>query len=124
MTLMEKLAEAGYAREDFFHHNSDLYVYATETTQRVLNDWFKEQNLDRNAFVKTFKDQITGRTMYDVAFQYTPYWEERCEAAPDLAKSSKASFDSKLHEAYEKSEASGLTGSRGKDKGERDCIAK
>ena len=77
MTLMEKLVEAGYPKEDFFHHCSDLYVYATPMTQRVINAWVKEQGLHRHLFVSTFTDQITGKMMYDVAFQYTPYWEER-----------------------------------------------
>lgn len=77
MTLMEKLVEAGYPKEDFFHHCSDLYIYANLMTQRVINEWFKEQQLDRTLFVSMFTDQITGKPMYDVAFQYTPYWEER-----------------------------------------------
>lgn len=77
MTLMEKLVEAGYPKEDFFHHCSDLYIYANSMTQRVINEWFKEQQLDRTLFVSMFTDQITGKPMYDVAFQYTPYWEER-----------------------------------------------
>lgn len=77
MTLMEKLVEAGYPKEDFFHHYSDLYIYANSMTQRVINEWFKKQQLDRTLFVSMFTDQITGKPMYDVAFQYTPYWEER-----------------------------------------------
>lgn len=75
MTLMEKLVEAGYPKEDFFHHYSDLYVYATPMTQRVINDWFHEQQMDRTLFVSQFRDQITGKPMFDIAFQYTPYWE-------------------------------------------------
>lgn len=70
MTLMEKLLEAGYPKEDFYHHCSDLYIFATPLTQRIINKWFKEQGLDRTLFVNIFKDQITGRPMYDVAFQY------------------------------------------------------
>ena len=74
MTIMEALAEAGYPEEDMFHHGTDLYVYASDLTQRVINDWFKANGLNRTLFVSTFKDNVTGRTMYDIAFQYTPAW--------------------------------------------------
>lgn len=75
MTLMEKLAQEGYPREEMYHHCSDLYVFVTPRTQRVINEWFKEQGYNRDLFVSTFRDQITGRLMYDVAFNYAPYWE-------------------------------------------------
>ena len=70
MTLIEKLLEAGYPKMEFYHHCSDLYIFATPLTQRIINKWFEEQGLDRTLFVSVFKDQITGRSMYDVAFQY------------------------------------------------------
>lgn len=76
MTLMEKLIEAGYPKEEFFHHESDLYIYLTPQTKSVVDSWFKEQGLHRHLFVSTFTDQVSGRPMYDVAFQYTPYWNE------------------------------------------------
>lgn len=76
MTLMEKLVEAGYPKEDFYHHCSDLYIFVTPLTRRVINEWLKEQGLKREKFfLDIFKDQITGKLMYDVAFQYTPWWE-------------------------------------------------
>lgn len=77
MTLMEKLLEAGYPREEMYHHCSDLYVYLTPLTMRVINEWFKEEGLNRENFVSTFTDQVSGRPMYDVSFQYTPYWADR-----------------------------------------------
>lgn len=76
-TLMEMLEEAGYPREQMFNHCSDLYVFATPLTKRVVDKWFKDEGLNKSLFVKTFSDQITGRPMYDIAFQYTPYWEEK-----------------------------------------------
>lgn len=76
MTLMEKLVEAGYPQQEMYHHCSDLYVYLTPLTRRVINEWFEEEGLSRDSFVSTFTDQISGRPMYDVAFQYTPYWNE------------------------------------------------
>lgn len=37
MTLMEMLTVEGYPKENFFHHYSDLYIFATPMTQRVVN---------------------------------------------------------------------------------------
>lgn len=76
-TLMEALEEAGYPREQMFNHYSDLYVFVTPLTNRVIDEWLKENGWHREPFITTFRDQITGRQMYDVAFQYTPYWEEK-----------------------------------------------
>ena len=75
MTLIESLLAAGYPQSEIYHHRSDLYVYATPLTQRVINKWFKENRLNRCLFVSIFTDNITGRKMYDCAFQYTPFWE-------------------------------------------------
>lgn len=74
---MEALEEAGYLRDQMFNQCSDLYVFATPLTKRVVDKWFKDERLNKSLFVKTFSDQITGRPMYDIAFQYTPYWEEK-----------------------------------------------
>lgn len=76
-TLMEALEDAGYPREQMFNHCSDLYVFITPITRRVVDKWFKDERLNKSLFVKTFSDQITGRPMFDIAFQYTPYWEEK-----------------------------------------------
>ena len=72
MTLMEKLEAAGYPREEMYHHELDLYVFITPLTKRVIDEWLQEEGFTRNLFVSTFRDQITGKPMYDVAFQYTP----------------------------------------------------
>lgn len=76
-TLMEALEDAGYPREQMFNHCSDLYVFITPITRRVVDKWFKDERLNKSLFVKTFSDQITGSPMFDIAFQYTPYWEEK-----------------------------------------------
>ena len=75
MTLMERLVAEGYPKEEFFHHYSDLYIFATPMTQRVVNQWCKDNGDHRDLFVSTFHDQQTGKLMYDVAFQYDPFWE-------------------------------------------------
>ncbi len=36
MTLMERLLAAGYPREQMFSHESDLYVFVTPLTKKVV----------------------------------------------------------------------------------------
>lgn len=69
-SLLERLLEAGYPEKDIHHHCSDLYIFVTPLTTKIVEEWYKEhnQNLDWN--VQKFKDQITGKEMYDCAFQY------------------------------------------------------
>lgn len=69
-TLMETLIEAGYPKEEMDHHESDLYVYVTPLTTRVIDEWCKANGFNKNWHCPTFKDQITGKMMYDCAFQY------------------------------------------------------
>lgn len=81
-SLMQMLEEAGYPREEMFHHESDLYIYATPLTKRVLEEWCEANGWDKRLIgdgmmCSGFKDNITGRPMYDVAFQYIPWWEEK-----------------------------------------------
>ena len=75
-SLMEHLLESGYPPEDIDHHCSDLYVYVTPLTTRVIKAWLK-YNGYTDTLVQTFKDQITGRMMYDIAFQYIPSLYEK-----------------------------------------------
>ena len=83
-SLMEMLIEAGYPREDINHHDSDLYIYVTPLTTKVLKEWCKangwKQKMveEKSCVFDVFTDQITGRKMYDIAFQYVPFWEGKC----------------------------------------------
>lgn len=79
ITLMEALEKAGYPREQMSNHNSDLYVFVMPVTTRVINDWCVAEGINKEVFLETFKDNITGRPMYSIAFQYMPYWEERAK---------------------------------------------
>ena len=82
-SLMERLLEAGYQPEDIHHHYYDLYVYVTPLTTRVITEWADENGYDSNlrdgVFVQKFRDQITGRIMYDIAFQYIPSLDKKRE---------------------------------------------
>lgn len=70
-SLMQRLIDAGYPQEDIWHHYSDLYVYVTPLTTEVIDHYYKENGLSKEVCVSTFRDQITGKPMYDVAFMYT-----------------------------------------------------
>lgn len=81
--LMEMLAEAGYPKEKMYHHESDLYIFVTPLTTRVLeewcdvNGWSKRLIKEKSFIFDTFRDQDTKKLMYDVAFQYLPFWENK-----------------------------------------------
>lgn len=72
--LMQMLLEAGYPRDQMFHHYSDLYVFATPLVDKVIDEWRKDNgfhvDLFKSFLFNSFIDNITGRPMYDVAFQY------------------------------------------------------
>ena len=74
--LLQRLIEAGYPKEDIHHHDSDLYVYVTPLTTRILEEWCEANGWNykmvkqRSWVFDVFTDNITGRKMYDIAFQY------------------------------------------------------
>lgn len=82
VSLIDLLLEEGYPKEEIFHHGSDLYIFVTPLTTSVLekwcdrNGWNRKIVKEKSFLFDKFKDQVTGRLMYDVAFQYTAFWEE------------------------------------------------
>lgn len=75
--LMQRLLDAGYPAEDIEHHESDLYVFVTPLTKKVIEEWCQEHGYDRKWQCPIFKDQVSGRGMYDCAFQYSDWWAEK-----------------------------------------------
>jgi hypothetical protein len=73
-TLKQLLIESGYPESEMDHHQSDLYIYVTPETTKVVNDWCNTHGYNRNHECPVFADQITGRAMYECAFQW--YGEE------------------------------------------------
>lgn len=69
-TIMQRLLDAGYPVDEMDHHESDLYVYVTPVSTRVIECWCNEHQCNRSWCFPTFRDQITGRLMYDCVFQY------------------------------------------------------
>lgn len=94
-TLLERLLEAGYPKEDVFHHASDLYVYATPLTERIIEEWCKEHGYNQSWHCPTFKDQVTGKMMFDCAFNYYDIDAEK------ERERKKAIFDDLMHGQYE-----------------------
>lgn len=74
-TLKQMLLDAGYPEIEMFHHYSDLYVFVTQVTTRVIDEWCNEHGYTKSLHCPKFKDQITGKPMYDCAFQW--YEEDR-----------------------------------------------
>ena len=83
-SLMQMLLDAGYPKEDMHNHESDLYIYATPLTTKVLEEWCRVNGWnprivkDRSFLFDVFTDNVTGRKMYDIAFQYIPFWKDKC----------------------------------------------
>ena len=83
--LLKRLLDAGYPIDQVDHHYSDLYVYVTPLTTSVIDKWLQDNGwkdlkyqLRESSFplLTEFTCQITGRRMYDIAFQY---WEDEYE---------------------------------------------
>lgn len=68
--LMLRLLEAGYPRTEMYHHESDLYVFVTSVTTEVIKNWCRERGYSRAWHCPIFRDQVSGKPMYDCAFQY------------------------------------------------------
>lgn len=80
-TLMETLIEAGFPEKEFDHHESDLYVPKEMNgryTGGIIVRWFIEYGYNPRLFMNEFRDQVTGKPMWDISFQYTPWWQEHC----------------------------------------------
>ena len=71
-SLMQRLIDAGYPKEDMDHHGTDLYVYVMPMTTSVINKWCEDNHYNKKVVCSMFTDQLTGHPMYDCAFQYTP----------------------------------------------------
>jgi hypothetical protein len=72
-TLIERLIEAGYPKENMFHHCSDLYIFVTDVSEKVVKKWANENNIP-NTFYNKFKDNVTGKIMYDLPFQWMEFF--------------------------------------------------
>jgi len=69
--LMKRLLDAGYPRSLMDHHETDLYIYVTPDTTKVIKQWCKDNKFDMAWHCPVFCEEKTGRPMYDCAFQYS-----------------------------------------------------
>lgn len=82
-SLMQMFLDAGYPKEEMYNHESDLYVFVTPLTTKVIEEWCKAYGYNKmfvekgSPFFETFTDSITGKLMYSIAFQYLPWWSEK-----------------------------------------------
>lgn len=56
--LQKRLIEAGYPKEEMFHHETDLYIYATPLTKKVVDKWCKKKALIENGIVLYLKTKL------------------------------------------------------------------
>ena len=46
-SLLQRLLDAGYPKEDIHHHESDLYIFKTPLTTKVLEEWCEANDWDK-----------------------------------------------------------------------------
>lgn len=63
--LMQRFLDAGYPIRDVFYDKNEnsLYVYTSSTTSSVIDEWCKDNNLDREQRCAPFRGTATGRMM-------------------------------------------------------------
>lgn len=71
ISLYDKLKMAGCKID---HHESDLYVEATDTARKIIKEAQREEPSIRMEY---FNSQIDGKQWIDVPFHYAPYWIEK-----------------------------------------------
>lgn len=71
-SLMARFIEAGLGKSDMFHHESDLYVYVTPVTEKIVTEYCKENGYDPKWMCPKFTSNIDGKRMYDCVFAYEP----------------------------------------------------
>ena len=86
LSLMERLLNAGIHLDELDHHESDLYVPVSPISTSVIEKWLEDNGWSKDLIndkfmIDQFTDLITGKRMYDVAFQYIPFWNNRKEAS-------------------------------------------
>lgn len=78
--LKQMFLDAGYPEGEMHHHFTDLYVFVTPVTTKVIDQWCSEHGYTKDWHISKFKDQVTGRPMYDCAFQWYEEVKENAKA--------------------------------------------
>ena len=77
LTVYQRLQRAGVPAEELDHHESDLYVKASNRSDLAVREWLDANHYSYGIMVKPFVDQISGQNWLDVAFAYDPWWENK-----------------------------------------------
>ena len=99
-SLMQQLLDAGYPEDQIDHHESDLYVYVTPLTTGVIQKWCEENGYNLDHFCSVFKDQKTGKRMYDCAFQFDKFWKDEAREPRVESKISRKIKESVTSQRY------------------------
>ena len=72
MTLYDEVkATGGYIA----NHESDLYIEVNDVNREILSRYPLEK-----ANATTFRNQVTGKTCYDIPFGFMPFWRSKVTA--------------------------------------------
>lgn len=75
-SLMQRLIDAGYPKEDMDHHNSDLYVYVTPLTTKIISEWCNENKYTMDWHCPDeHPDGILGKPCPVCGYQYGHAWQ-------------------------------------------------
>lgn len=70
MTIYDDLKNAGI---ELSSYESDLYAMVTPESTAIVRKYYP----NRTVSVSTFINQIDHKLWYDIAFQYTPFWQNK-----------------------------------------------
>lgn len=77
LSVYQRLQRAGVPAEEIGHHESDLYVKASNRSDLAVREWAEANGYSYDIQVSPFVDQISGQKWLDVAFAYDPWWEDK-----------------------------------------------
>jgi hypothetical protein len=67
MDIYEEAKKLGIPMD---HHESDLYLLKTPESKKLV------AQIENRSTISTFTSPIDKKVWYDIAFAYTPFWEE------------------------------------------------
>lgn len=75
MSIYTKMLEAGCTID---HHESDLYVLATQASGKILDEHCRDLGLYSYS---SFNSEVDGKLWFEIPFSYDPWWEHRASRA-------------------------------------------
>ena len=102
MPLMQRFLNAGYPLRDVYYDKNEnsLYVYASPTTSRAIDEWCKDNNLNREQRCAPYRGTATGRMMTVCKLPSEEERQKEQEAKPE--KKGFKLFGKKKKDDYER----------------------